>query len=342
MKELHTPICSEFGVEAPLVQAPIGSAATPELAAAVSEAGALGSLAVTWRSLEGTRQAIEKTKELSDEPFLVNLVLDASTKIHDTRDHLEVCLDAGVPVVSFSFGDPTPYVDLVHDAGAMATATVGSAEDARRAEEAGVDVVVCQGWESGGHVESEVASMPLIPRVADAVEVPVVAAGGISCGRGVAAALALGADGAWLGTRFVASREAGASRRYRERVVEADETDTYYGEVFTEGWRGMPHRVLRNEAVEEWLDDGCPAAGGRPGEGEEVARYPGGRPVERYGFDLPVEGVEGGEELMALYAGQSAGGVGEVKGAGEVVGELVRETKEAVERVNNLTTGGSA
>lgn len=337
MKGIHTPFCSALGVEAPLVQAPIGSAATPELAASVSNAGALGSLAVTWRSLEGTRQTIEKTSQLTDEPFLVNLVLDPATKPHDTRDHLEVCLDAGAPVVSLSFGDPAPYMDMIHDEDALAVATVASAEEALQAEEAGVDILVCQGWEAGGHVQSEVASMPLIPRVADSVDVPVVAAGGISCGRGVAAALVLGAAGAWLGTRFVASRESGASRRYRERVVEADETSTYYGEVFTEGWRDMPHRVLRNEAVKMWLEDGCPAGGERPGEGDEVARYPGGRSVERYGFDLPVEGMTGEEELMALYAGQSAGGVGEVKGAGEVVEELVRETREAVDRLDGLT-----
>lgn len=325
-----SPLCDALGIEHPIVQAPIGSASCPELAAAVAEAGGLGMLAVTWRSLESTHQAIERTCKLTDRPFAVNLVLDEATTHHPTDEHLAACLDAGASVVSLSFGDPAPHVEQVHAADATLLASVGTAAEARAAEEAGVDVIVAQGWEAGGHVQSEVATMPLVPRVADAVDVPVVAAGGISDGRGVAAVLALGADGAWLGTRFVATEEANVARAYRDRVTDADESDTFYGELFDGGWPGTPHRVLRNSTVEEWEAHGRPAPGERPGEGEEVGRYPNGQPVERYGNDIPIGGMEGDLETMALYAGQSAGGVGEVQSAETVVKELVEETRTTI------------
>jgi nitronate monooxygenase len=190
--------------------------------------------------------------------------------------------------------------------------------------------VVAQGWEAGGHVQSEVATMPLVPRVADAVDVPVVAAGGISDGRGVAAVLALGADGAWLGTHFVVTEEANVARAYRDRVTDADESETFYGELFDGGWPGTPHRVLRNSTVDAWEAQGRPAPGERPGEGEEIGQYPNGRPVERYGDDIPVGGMEGDLEAMALYAGQSAGGVNEIQSAETVVQELVEETRATI------------
>jgi nitronate monooxygenase len=285
---------------------------------------------VTWRSPADARAAVARTRELTDRPFAVNLVLDEATAGEPAADHLAACLEAGAPVVSLSFGDPAPHAGRVRDAGATLLVSVGSAAEARAAERAGADVVVAQGWEAGGHVQSEVATMALLPRVADAVDVPVVAAGGIGDGRGVAAALALGADGAWLGTRFLATEEADAARAYRDRVTDADETDTFRGELFDGGWPGTPHRVLRNATVENWEAAGRPAPGDRPGEGETIGRYPDGRPVERYGDDIPVAGMEGDLEAMALYAGQSAGGVEAVRPAGDVVETLVEEARTSI------------
>lgn len=336
---LSTPLCDALGLRHPLVQAPIGSATCPELAAAVSEAGALGTLAVTWRSLDATREVVARTRDLTDRPFAVNLVLDPATTHAPTDEHLAACLDAGAEVVSLSFGDPAPHVAQVHDADATLLATVGSADEARSAVDAGVDVVVAQGWEAGGHVQSEVATMPLVPRVADAVDVPVVAAGGIADGRGVAAALALGADGAWLGTRFVATAEAAVEPDYRERVVAAAETDTVYSELFDGGWPGTPHRVVRNSTVDAWEAAGRPAPGDRPGEGDRIGAYPDGSPIERYGDDLPVAGATGDLEAMALYAGQSAGITDGVVPAAELVAELADETAGAIERLNGLVDG---
>jgi nitronate monooxygenase len=336
---LRTPLTDLLGIEHPIVQAPIGSATCPELAAAVTDAGGLGHLAVTWRSLEDTREVVAETRELVEGPFVVNLALDDRTTHLPTDEHLEAALEAGAPVVSLSFGDPAPHVERVHDAGATVMATVGSAEEARAAVEADVDVVVAQGSEAGGHLQSDVATMPLVPRVVDATEAaghadtPVVSAGGIADGRGVAAALALGADGAWLGTRFVATREANVVDDYRDRLAEVSETDTVRSGLFDGGWRGRDHRVLRNSTVEAWEAAGRPPSGERPREGERVGAYPNGDPVERYDDDIPVAGATGDTEAWALYAGQSAGAVDAVRSAGEVVERLTGEAEAAIDRL---------
>lgn len=337
MATLATPLSEVLGTEYPLVQAPIGSASNPELAAAVSNAGGLGTLAVTWRSLDATQRAIERTQELTDQPFAINLVVDDSTTCHPTDEHLAICLDAGVSIISLSFGSPISYSDQVHAEDAILMSTVGSAEEARNAVEFGADVVVAQGWEAGGHIQSEVATLPLVPRVADVVDVPVIAAGGIADGRGVAAVLSLGADGVWLGTRFVATEEAAVESDYPERIVGADETDTFYGELFDQGWPGMPHRVLRNSTIENWEDAERPAPGDRPSEGEQIGTYPNGQSIERYGDDLPVDGMDGETEAMAMYAGQSSGGIETVQPAATVVRDLVEETQDAIESVGRLS-----
>ena len=336
MPPLSSPLCDVLGIDHPVIQAPIGSVSCPELAAAVSNAGGLGTLAVTWRDLDRTRASIRETRALTDEPFGVNLVLDEATTERPTDEHLDAVLDEGVDAVSFSFGDAGPYVDRVRDAGAVAMVTVGSADEAERALDAGADVLVAQGWEAGGHVQSEVATMPLVPRVVDTVadagvEVPVVAAGGIADGRGLAATLALGGDGVWLGTRFVATEEAAAHEDYTDRIVDADADETLYSELFDGGWPGQPHRTLRNETVEAWLEAGRPEPGERPGEGESVAEYPGGQSVDRYDDDPPLPAVTGDVEAMAMYAGQSAGLTGEQRPAGTVVSEVVAGAAQRIE-----------
>ncbi len=336
---LRTPLCDLLEIEYPIVQAPIGSATCPELAAAVSNAGGLGQLAVTWHDLEATRSAVRATRELTDEPFAVNLVLDEATTTEDTADHLETILEAGAPIVALSFGDAAPFVERIHDAGALVSQTVGSAAEAREAVDAGVDIAVTQGLEAGGHVQSEVATTVLVPRVADAVgdEVPIVAAGGIADGRGIAAALALGADGAWLGTRFVATEEARVHERYRDRLRESDETDTAFTTLFDKGWPGTAHRVLRNETLERWESAGRPPAGERPGENDVVARTGDGGTIERYDEALATPDVDGAIDEMALFAGQSVGLTDDVRPAGGVVEDLVAETREAVSGVPGST-----
>ncbi|MFC6824006.1 NAD(P)H-dependent flavin oxidoreductase [Halopelagius fulvigenes] len=326
---MDTRLTERLGIERPVVQAPVGSATCPELAAAVSEAGGLGMLAVTWRDPDDAREAVRETTRRTDAPVGVNVVLDPDASDVPASDHVEACLDVGIGIFSFSFGDAAPFVDRIRDEGGTVLQTVGSAEEARTAVDAGVNVVVAQGWEAGGHVQSDVATMPLIPRVADAVDVPVVAAGGISDGRGLAAALTLGADGAWLGTRFLAAEEARVHRAYRRRVVEADETETVYGTPYPDGWPGVPHRVIRNETTDRWREAGEPERG-RPGEGETVARSPDGEPLSRYEDSLAVPGTDGDVTELPLYAGQSVGLTREVAPAATIVETLVEDARTAL------------
>ena len=195
----HTPVCELLGIEHPIILAPL--AADPRLPAAVSNAGGLGTW--DWRGSMTPETVVRETAALTDRPFAGNFVLTS-----DQHRRVDQALSAGLRIVSFIFGDPSSYVDLVHDAGGLVMHTVGSAEEARRAVGNGVDVIVAQGWEAGGHVWGGVATLPLVPAVVDAVApVPVIAAGGIGDARGVAAVLALGAQAALLGTRFLVADE---------------------------------------------------------------------------------------------------------------------------------------
>ena len=165
-------------------------------------------------------------------------------------------------MVSTFWGDPGPYVGAIHAGGALHVHTVGSAEEARRAVQAGVDVIVAQGWEAGGRVRGQVATLPLVPAVVDAVApVPVIAAGGVGDGRGLAAVLALGADAAWLGTRFLLACEANVHHDWRARIRAARETSTGHTSAFDGGWPDAPHRVLSNSTLQAWERAGRPAAG---------------------------------------------------------------------------------
>lgn len=327
-----TSLCRLLRIDLPIVQAPIGNAATPALVAAVSNAGGLGMLSATWRSLDALRQMIQQTHQLTNCPFGVNVVLQ-----WPQEDRIRVCLEEGVAVVSLCWGDPSPYIPSIHAAGIPVMCTVGSSVQARQARELGADVCVAQGWEAGGHIWGQVATLPLVPRVVDAVApLPVLAAGGIADGRGIAAALVLGAAGVWLGTRFLASAEAGVHPLYQEKVLQASEADTLYTCLFDEGWSEAPHRVLRTGTVDRWETDGCAPRGHRPGEGETVATTPGGRPIGRYSAAFPQPGMQGDVEALALYAGQSVGLVSTVQSAGTLVRALAEDAARVLTQSSTL------
>jgi NAD(P)H-dependent flavin oxidoreductase YrpB (nitropropane dioxygenase family) len=324
---LVTPLCGRLGIQLPIVQAPIGSAATPELVAAVADAGGLGMLALTWVTERQAVNRIRRVRQLSDRPFGVNLVLD-----FPVDDLLVACLGEGVPVVSTFWGDPASVTERVHAAGALHLHTVGTAEEARRAVDAGVDVVVAQGWEAGGHVWGQVATMALVPAVVDAVQpVPVVAAGGIGDGRGLAAVLALGAQAGWLGSRFLTATEAATHEVYRRQVLAAAPQDAVYTRCFDGGWPDAPHRVIRNSTITEWEAAGCPAAPARPGEGAVVATDRRGGAYRRYGDMVPMPGMTGDLEAMALYAGQSVGVIRDVAPAAQIVAEIASQAARILE-----------
>jgi nitronate monooxygenase len=323
---LRTQLADLLGIGLPIIQAPIGSASCPQLAAAVSNAGGLGMLALSWQGLEAARHSIRKTRTLTDRPFGVNLVLQ-----WDQAERLEVCMEEGVSIVSFSWGDPTPYLARTSRAKVKVMHTVASAAEARRVADLGVDAIVAQGWEAGGHVQGQVATMALVPRVVDAVApIPVVAAGGIADGRGLAAALALGAQGTWIGTRFLASEEAHTHSEYRRLILQAQETDTVYTGLFDGGWPNAPHRVIENSTVVNWKSAGSPPAGMRPAEGMVVARSKDGDPIHLYDDAIPLANMTGDVERLAHYAGQSVGLVHDIKSASAIVHELAEDARRVL------------
>lgn len=310
-------------------------AAPPALVAAVSNAGALGMLGTgTLRDTKEIRRLIAEARRLTDRPFGANLILRGQS---DIGERLAACLEAGAQVISFFWDDPSPYIAPVHDAGRLVMFTAASADAARRAVDAGVDIVIAQGWEAGGHVRGQVATLPLIPRVVDAVApIPVVAAGGIADGRGMAAALALGASGVWMGTRFLMSDEAATHPAHRDLIRHAQETDTVYTTVFDIGWPDAPHRALRNSTIRAWEAAGRPPSGQRPGEGEVLGYSLAREPIVRYPSLTPVADTTGNVEAMSLYAGQTVGLVTQSQPAGDIVRAVAEEAIRVLQRCADL------
>jgi len=266
------------------MQAPIGPAATVELVAAVCVAGGLGSLAASWTRIDVLR---DQVRALAEHRFCVNLVL-----AFPQEERLEVLCDERVPVISFSWGVRPQLVARAHDAGSQVLVQVGSVEAARRAADAGADAVIVQGTEAGGHVEGERPLLELLAQVTG-LEVPVIAAGGIADTRAATAARDAGARAVAAGTAFLVAEEADRHPGYVERLLAADET--ILTDVFSIGWPGAKHRVLRNEA----LAAGAPA--------------PDAMPI----------GTRGGDaEKMALYAGTGVGTLHAVEPAAAIVARL--------------------
>jgi nitronate monooxygenase len=329
---MRTDFTKMMGTRHPILLAPMGGAVTLELALAVGAAGAFPMFGMSWDTPDQIRGTVRKFRAQSRGPFAVNLVLQ-----WDQHERLAAALEEGAPAISFFWGDPAPYLPIVRAAGARAFVTVGSADEAKRAADLGADIVVAQGVEAGGHVWGKVGTLVLVPTVADAVApLPVIAAGGIADGRGIAAALALGAAGAWLGTRFLATPEADAAEDYKHRLIGAKETDTVYTELFDLDWPRAPHRAIRNSTYEAWEAAGHPGPGQRPREGEPVAWQSGGAALLRYSDDTAKRGASGDIEATCLYAGQSVGLVRDLVPAHELVRRLIAETEAALDRLAAL------
>ena len=329
---MRTKLCDRLNIDVPIIQAAMAGAAGPELAAAVSEAGGLGMLAFWHAKPRVLREQIRRTRKLTNRPFAVNFHMEMPRQ----GELLDVSLEEGVPVISFFWGDPSPFIARAHDGGATVLHTSASASEARRVVDDGVDVVVAQGWEAGGHVRGTVATLPLVPAVVNAVApTPVVAAGGIADGRGLAAALSLGADGIWIGTRFLASKQAAIHPRYQELVLRATEQDTFYGDLFDIGWPDAPHRTLRNKTVDAWEAAGRPPSGQRPGEGEVIATSPLHGDLVRYSAYTVATGFEGDIDALSMWAGQSAGLVSSIEPAADIVTGIIEEARSILRRLSN-------
>jgi NAD(P)H-dependent flavin oxidoreductase YrpB (nitropropane dioxygenase family) len=318
---METSVTRALGIEHPIIQAPIGGLSVPALAGAVSNAGGLGMMAQSWMTPDEQRASIAEIRGLTDKPFGINLIID-ERRAQDER--LDIALKEGVRVISFFWGDPADYIDRVHGAGALAILTVGSTAEAKAGVDSGVDLIVAQGWEAGGHVRGDVSTLALVPAVVDAIApTPVIAAGGIVDGRGLAAALALGAGAAWMGTRFVASTESPAHPDWVAKILRSGETDTFHSTLFDIGWPDAPHRVLRNRTIDAWIEAGRPQPGHRPGEGEVLARRPDGTEIVRYQSVSARDVVTGDVDALSLWAGQGIGLVNEVLPAAAIVRRTV-------------------
>jgi len=267
------------------------------------------------------RDQIRYLRTLTDKPFGVNFVLH-----FPHHAGIQICIDERVAALSFFWGDPSEFVPAAHAAGIAVIHQVGSLEAAVRAQQAGVDVIIAQGDEAGGHVAGEVSTMVLLPRIVDAVaSTLVLAAGGIADARGLAAALCLGADGVVMGTRFIATLEANAHPVYKARLVAASEEDTVRTILFGHGWPHAPHRTLRTRFVREWVDRESETQDPRSDEPVIGHTVIGGAevPIRRFASLPPNIHATGDIESMSLLAGQSVGLVDEIRPAAEIIRETV-------------------
>ena len=315
----RTRICDLLGIEYPIIQGGMTWVANAELAAAVSAAGALGlispnaGMALEGDMVENLRSQVRKVKALTDKPFGVNLPIQTL----EVKDLLGVIVEEGVKVVTTSAGNPALYTAVFKEAGIKVLHVVASVRHAQGAERHGVDAVIAEGYEAGGHNGmDELPTMVLVPQVVDAVDVPVVAAGGIADARSLVAALALGADGVQVGTRFVATHECVAHPNFKDAVVRANDAGT----VIT-GRKLGPARILAGEFASKMreLED----RGTTP---EELLAFIGVGRARAGGLDGDL--VDG-----EAYCGAVAGMIKELVSAGDVVRELVEGYSEVVARL---------
>ena len=320
---LHTPLCDLLGVKHPIMLAGMGGVSYAELVAAVSNAGGYGVLGMAGRTPEFIRDEMRKVKSLTDKPFGVDLLAASPESLTAS---VEIIIDEGASSFVAGLGVPMPIMEKLKKAGLKVMVVCGAVKHAVKAEQAGCDAVICQGGEGGGHT-GLVGTMPLVAQAVESVKIPVVAAGGLYDGRGLAAALTLGATGVWMGTRFIASQEAHAGELYRQAILEAADEDT----VRTRSYSGKPMRVKKNPYVEEWET--------RP---QDIQPFPmqamlSTRAGVMGGIGGQIEGLDPDKSCFAM--GQSAGGVHEVLPAAQIVANLIQEAEAAIDRTAKLRAG---
>jgi enoyl-[acyl-carrier protein] reductase II len=315
---LKTPLCDLFGIEVPVILAPMGTCTSAELAAAVSNAGGLGGIGTLFRATAAIKRDIDVVRTLTSRPFAINHIpqtLDAEA--------FRYTLEARPPVISFTLADPGELVRQAHDAGSRVMVQITTVAQAVQAAERGADVISAQGSESGGYC-GEVSTMSLVPQVVDAVSpIPVVASGGIFDGRGIAAALMLGAAGVNLGTRFIASNEAPAPMEWKQAITAAQSEDAIKADVLNDisplpGTAGF-HTVLRSlhtSFLDEWSTK------------REEAR----RERDRLKARIVSTTQAGRQHECLLTAGQTVGGIDDILSVGEIMRRLMAETEAALAR----------
>lgn len=325
---METMLTELLGIEHPVMLAGMGGVSYAPLVAAVSEAGGFGCLGASTMTPAAMVEEIREVRRRTDKPFGVDLL---TAMPGDLEGQVRMLIEEGASVFVAGLGVPSQVVAICHEADVLVVSMCGKVEHARRAVAAGCDLVVAQGTEAGGHTGT-VATMPLVPQVVDAVgdEVPVVAAGGIFDGRGLAASLALGAVGVWVGTRFIATPEARAVPGYKEKLIEAREDATVISRAFS----GKTMRVLRNDYTTYFEEN--------PAELQpfpaQLARSMGDNAFH-LGGGPETDGIE--PEKEGFPAGQGTGAIDELVPAGELVRRFVAEAEEAIAKLP-LSSGSFA
>ncbi|HTT99801.1 MAG TPA: nitronate monooxygenase family protein [Rhizomicrobium sp.] len=318
---IRTPLCDMLGIKYPIMLAGMGGVSYAELAAAVSNAGGFGTLGMAGRSPDEIKTEIKKVRELTDKPFGVDLLAAVPESLERTAD---LIIEGGAKAFISGLGVPPPHlVKKFHDAGLKVMNVNGTVKHARSAEAGGLDAVVAQGTEAGGHT-GRVAGLALIPQIVDAVKIPVIAAGSIVDGRGLAAALALGAQGVWMGTRFIAATEAHAGGMYKQVIVDASDEDT----IITRSYSGKPMRVFKNEWVADWE--------ARP---QDIQKFPAQAMLSHQagvmgGIGGQIEGLS--RERSAFAMGQGAGGIHDVKSSAQIIQDIMVEAEAVIARMAKL------
>lgn len=311
---MRTRLTDLLGIRVPIVQGGLQHLALPRLCAAVSNAGGLGQLtAASFPSPEDLLTAIVETRALTDNPFAVNLAMGH----RPLEGHVQAALEAGVGVYSITGGNPEPYLRMLANRGVATLVLVAAVRQAQKAEELGASAVIAVGAEGGGHLgRDDVGTLVLVPRVVDSVAVPVLASGGIGDGRGLAAALALGAEGIEMGTRFVATQECQAHPAYKKALLEAGERDT----VVIKRSIGQPGRALKGEWPTRIL--GLESAGATP---EDLFPLISGEVNRR-------AAREGRLEEGFVWGGQVAGLIHDVPTVAELIERMVEEARASATR----------
>ena len=316
---IRTPICDLLGIEYPILLAGMGGVSFAELAAAVSNGGGFGTLGMAGRSTAEIKDEIRKTRDLTDKPFGVDLLAAVPESLERTAD---IIIEGGAKAFISGLGVPPPHlVKKFHDAGLKVMNVSGTVRHAKSAEAGKLDAVVAQGTEAGGHT-GRIAGLALIPQVVDAVKIPVIAAGSIVDGRGLAAALALGAQGVLMATRFIAATEAHAGGMYKQVIVDAGDEDT----IVTRSYSGKTMRVFKNEWVADWEK--------RP---QDIQPFPAQAMISTQagvmgGIGGQIEGLDIKRSAFAM--GQGAGAIHDVKPAREIIAEMIAQAEEVIARMS--------
>ena len=313
----YTRICEILNIQYPIIQGGMAWAANHELAQGVSNAGGLGIIAAGNAPKEVVKEEIQKVKEKTNKPFGVNIMLMSPF----AEEIVDLVCEEKVPVVTTGAGNPGKYMEKLKNAGIKVIPVVPTVALARRMEKQGADALIVEGTEAGGHI-GELTTMAIVPQIVEAVDIPVIAAGGIADGRGFLAALALGAEGVQMGTRFVCSTECIAHENYKGKIVKSKDRDA----IVTGRSTGYPVRVLKNKFTKEYLElekQGVPF--------EELEELGAGR--------LRLAVIEGDMDNGSVMAGQISGMIKDIKSCEEIINNIINEGEKYLERLNAIKRG---